>query len=93
MVGKAVGIIQLSIGELIFVGVRGRHQLDRCIIQLGTPGKVMGFDIDTSNFNGAFAEPKVCRGLNPYGQEMRPQKSQSKRCTPPQGTHSTLTAA
>jgi hypothetical protein len=29
----------------------------RVIVQLGTPGHIVGFDIDTANFNGKIGSP------------------------------------
>ena len=41
----------------------------RCIIQLGTTGRVSGFDIDTANFNGVLTHRYLLKSHSPPGNE------------------------
>lgn len=55
MAGSLAVIIQHTIGEFFCSTTSDPEKKDlfrRCIIKLGTAGKITGFDIDTSHFNG-----------------------------------------
>lgn len=51
--------VRLVCQGIVYFQAQGLTRMYRCIIKLGTSGSIVGFDIDTSNFNGI-------RALSPH---------------------------
>jgi hypothetical protein len=89
--GKAVGTTRPPIGVWYSrsLVIHFPHSSSpRCIIKLGTPGTIVGFDIDTSHFNGACA-PSVdsishalLQGMRLHKLQCRPSSSSLVRIPP-----------
>lgn len=54
MAGKHADIVLLMTGECLYIEPRmiRKQYFDRVIIRLGAAGNLLGFDVDTANFNG-----------------------------------------